>query len=132
MAAITRLSLDGYGARRAGSFAGKGAAVEEAPAPEAAAQRARFKPGYIAPKRKKKRVEPAVVEIAVETHEGQKEVKYVSLRPSVIEPSVAPIMEAVEDLTRLIESRARNAEIQRKIDELEEEEDIIIIMSALQ
>jgi hypothetical protein len=90
----------------------------------------RFRPGYIAPKRKKKKVDepPAVVEIAVE----KKQVKYVSVRQPVFGPSMAPVMAAVDDLVLLIQARARHAEIQRRITELEEEEDIIIILSQLQ
>lgn len=118
-----------------GILAGQGAEIIGAAARSgyigvAASSAHTFRPGYIAPRRKKKRDEPpAVVEIAVE----RQEIKYVAVRQqTVIGPSVAPIMAAVEEVTRLIEARARNAEIRAKIEELEEEEDIIIILSQLQ
>ena len=41
-------------------------------------------------------------------------------------------MDAVQEVTRLIEARARYAEVRARIEELEEEEDIIIILSQLQ
>ena len=132
MAAITRLSLDGYGAKRAGSFAGKEeSVVVAAPAQTTAPSGYRFTPGYIAPRRKKKKPEeaPVVVEIAVE----KQEVKYVAVQQPVFSgPSMAPVMAAVEEVKRLIEARARNAVIMEKLDELEEEEDIKIIVSQLQ
>jgi hypothetical protein len=134
MAAITRLSLDGYGAKRAGSFAGKeeSAAVEPAPAATSAPSGYRFTPGYIAPRRKKKRVEePSVVEIFVEKTEAKTEVKSIVYR-QVETPSFQPIVAAVQEVTRLIEAQARSAEVKRKIEELEEEEDIIAIIRLLQ
>ena len=101
----------------------------EGEAPPAAGYR--FRPGYIAPRRKKKRPDepPVVVEVAVE----RQEIKYVAVRqPVVFGPSVAPVMDAVQEVTRLIEARARSAEVRARIEELEEEEDIIIILSQLQ
>jgi hypothetical protein len=127
---ITRLSLDGYGAKRAGSFAGKEAAVEEEVVAAAAPVSGyTFKAGYIAPRRKKKKreEEPSRVEILVE----KQEVKSVIYK-QVETPSFQPIVRAVEAASRLIETRARNMEIRRKLEELEEEEDIIIILSQLQ
>lgn len=89
--------------------------------------------GFIPPKRKRKKAEPpAVVEIAVETIKQEKIVKYVEIRQPVFGPSVVPVMQAIEGVTKLIEARARSAEIQRKILEVEEEENIIIILSQLQ
>ena len=131
MAAITRLSLDGYGAKRAGSFAGKeGAEVIVPEVPVEEVQQASYWPGYIPPKRRRrKKREPVVVEIAVE----QQEVKYVAVQPvPIFYPSLAPVMESVEQVTRLIEARAAKADVMRKIEELEEEEDIIVILSRLQ
>jgi hypothetical protein len=89
----------------------------------------RFRPGYIAPRRKKKKreEEPSVVEVLVE----KREVKSVVYK-QIETPSFQPIVDAVSEVTRLIEARARNAEIQQRITELEEEEDIIIILSQLQ
>ena len=109
---------------------GEGEAPPAAEAPSAAAGY-RFRPGYIAPRRKKKRPDepPVVVEVAVE----RQEIKYVAVRQqTVFGPSVAPVMDAVQEVTRLIEARARAAEVRAKIEELEEEEDIIIIVSQLQ
>jgi hypothetical protein len=125
----TRLSLDGYGAKRAGSFAGKEeSVVEEAPVVTTAPSGYRFTPGYIAPRRrKKKREEPALVEILV----AQQEVKSVVYK-RVETPSFEPVVAAVQEVTRLIEARAKNVDIQRKIEELEEEEDIIAIIRFLQ
>ena len=117
-----------------GSFVPESWGEGEAP-PAAEAQAAaagyRFRPGYIAPRRKKKRPDepPVVVEVAVE----RQEIKYVAVRQqTVFGPSVAPVMDAVQEVTRLIEARARSAEVRARIEELEEEEDIIIILSQLQ
>ena len=90
----------------------------------------KFRPGYIAPRKKKRREEePVVVEVAVE----RQQIKYVAVRqPVVFGPSLAPVMDAVQEVTRLIEARARSAEVRARIEELEEEEDIIIILSQLQ
>ena len=132
MAAITRLSLDGYGARRTGNFAGKEESevvVPEVPVEEA--QAASYWPGYVPPRRKrrKKREKPVIVEVA---HQ-QEEIKYVSVRaPVVVGPSLQPVMDAVEQVTRLIEARASHAAIREKIEELEEIEDIVFILSQLQ
>ena len=133
MAAITRLSIDGYGAKRAGSFAGKEESEVVIPpeVEEEEVRQASYWPGYIPPRRRRrKKREPVVVEIAVE----QQEVKYVALQQPVpiFYPSLAPVMESVEQVTRLIEARAAKADVMRKIEELEEEEDIIVILSRLQ
>jgi hypothetical protein len=104
-------------------------AEEEVSVPVAAAPGYTFKAGYIAPRRKKKKREeaPSVVEVLVE----KQEVKSVVYR-QIETPSFQPIVQAVQEVTRLIEARARGAEIQRKLEELEEEEDIIIILNQLQ
>lgn len=132
MAAITRLSLDGYGAKRTGSFAGKESSEAPAAPAESVAAAAgyKFRPGYIRPRRLKKRKQPPItVEVAVE----RQEVKYVAVQQQeIFGPSLVPVMQAVDEVTRLIETRAKVSEIQRKIEELEEEEDIIVILSQLQ
>lgn len=130
---ITRLSLDGYGAKRAGSFAGKEESAAAEPEAAAAVSGYRFKPGYIAPRRKKKpREEPSVVEIAV----AQEEVKYVAIQSSplsFVAPSSSEIIQAVQPLVELLKNNAiRSRIVKQKIDELEEEEDIIAIVRLLQ
>lgn len=134
MAAITRLSLDGYGAKRVGSFAGKEAGAEPEPEVEVAVVAAgyRFRPGYIRPRKLKRRQEPpTVVEIGFDETEAQ--VKYVSVQePVVFGPSMEPIMDAVERVSKLIEARTKAVELKRTIEELEEEEDILFIVRHLQ
>lgn len=85
--------------------------------------------GFIPPKRikKAKREEKSAVEVAVQ----QKEIKYVQITRSYA--SNVPIMEAVQSLTDLLaQNSVRSEAVRKKIAELEEEEDIIVILSSLQ
>ena len=134
---ITRLSLDGYGAKRAGSFAGKEASVvvEEEVVAEVAGGGKTYWPGYIPPRKKKKK-EEVVVEVAVEQVKDERIVKYVEVKSqplSVVSPSNAHIIEQIQPLIKLLENNAiRSRIVKQKIEELEEEEDIKAIVRLLQ
>ena len=137
MAAITRLSLDGYGAKRAGSFAGKESTEAAAEEPEVITPGAgrSYWPGYIPPRKKKKK-EEVVVEVAVEQVKEERIVKYVEVKSqplSVVSPSNAHIIEQIQPLIKLLENNAiRSRIVKQKIEELEEEEDIKAIVRLLQ
>lgn len=114
-------SLNGWG----GGFIAFWPSVVSAPTTRART----FWAGYIPPKRKKKKKEEViVVDVAVQ----ESVVKYVEVRPQQVSQPIAPIMETVDKLSLLIETQAKHVDIQRKIKEIREEEDIIIILSLLQ
>lgn len=96
-----------------------------------------FWPGYIPPRKKKKKEEEqeVVVEIAVEEIKQERIVKYVAVQPaqSSYFCDNTEIMQAVQPLIKLLENNAiRSRIVKQKIEELEEEEDIIAIVKLLQ
>lgn len=97
---------------------------------------ASFWPGYIPPKRKKKKKEEeVVVEVAIEQIKEEQVVKYVAVQSvpiSYVFPQ-ADIIEQIQPLIKLLENNAiRSKIVKEKIEELEEEEDIIAIVRLLQ
>jgi len=75
------------------------------------------------PEPKKKKKKPKV-QIAVEG----KKIAYVVYEGV---PSYAPLLESIQSLAEIIESSARERVIRKKIQDIEDEEDIIIILSML-